>query len=168
MRRHLHLMGLTDSPLCRKCGAEEETCAHILCRCETLASDRHAYLCSFCLETEDMKRQNLGAIWRFSKTAGLLWRTNGVQRACFFSGLGASGLKHPEHFYNQSINQSINVFTAEKNFWYEHQIPLSALTVTYECTVAPIIFWRKIAMLNLFRTHTVCSKVKILDDFIDL
>jgi hypothetical protein len=30
-------MGLTDSPLCRKCGVEEETSAHILCKCEALA-----------------------------------------------------------------------------------------------------------------------------------
>jgi hypothetical protein len=29
--RHHHLMGLMDSPLCRKCGAEDETSAHILC-----------------------------------------------------------------------------------------------------------------------------------------
>ena len=30
LRRHLHLMGLSDSPLCRRCGAEDETSAHIL------------------------------------------------------------------------------------------------------------------------------------------
>jgi len=29
LRRHLHLTGLSDSPLCR-CGAEEENLAHIL------------------------------------------------------------------------------------------------------------------------------------------
>jgi len=34
LRRHLHLMGLTTSPLCRKCGTEEETSAHTLCECE--------------------------------------------------------------------------------------------------------------------------------------
>jgi hypothetical protein len=32
---------------------------------------RHAYLGSF-LEPEDIKNQNLGAIWPFSKAAGLL------------------------------------------------------------------------------------------------
>jgi hypothetical protein len=36
VRRHLHLMRLADSPLCRKCGAEDETSVHILCWCETL------------------------------------------------------------------------------------------------------------------------------------
>jgi hypothetical protein len=64
-------MGLRDSPLCRKCGAEDEISAHILCRFEALASIRHAHLGSFFLEPEDIKRQNLEAIWRFSKAAGL-------------------------------------------------------------------------------------------------
>jgi hypothetical protein len=70
--RHLHLMGLTDSPLCRKCGAEEETSANILSQCEALASIRHAYLGSSFLGPEDIKSQNLGAIWCFSKAARLL------------------------------------------------------------------------------------------------
>ena len=47
LRRHLHLLGLHDSPLCRKCGAKEETSAHILCECEALASDRHTRAPSF-------------------------------------------------------------------------------------------------------------------------
>jgi hypothetical protein len=71
LRRHLHLMGLSDSPLCRRCGAEDETSAHILCVCEALASLRHVYLGSFFLDSEDMKCTNLGAIWNFSKGTGL-------------------------------------------------------------------------------------------------
>jgi len=43
LRKHLHLLGLLDSPLCRRCGVEEETSAHILCECEALASLRHTY-----------------------------------------------------------------------------------------------------------------------------
>jgi hypothetical protein len=70
--RHLHLMGLRDSPLCRKCGAQDKTSAHIFFRCEALASIRHAHLGSFFLEPEDIKHQNLRAIWCFSKAAGLL------------------------------------------------------------------------------------------------
>jgi len=46
-------MGLSDSPLHRRCGAEDETSAHILCECEALASLRLAYLGSFFLEPED-------------------------------------------------------------------------------------------------------------------
>jgi len=60
LRRHLYLLGLLDSPLCRKCGVEEETPAHILCECEALASLRHAYLGSFFLEPEDIRSLGLG------------------------------------------------------------------------------------------------------------
>jgi hypothetical protein len=62
LRRHLHLIGLSDSPLCRRRGAEEETSAHILCECEVLASLKHLYLGSFFLEPEDIKSISLGAI----------------------------------------------------------------------------------------------------------
>jgi ferredoxin-thioredoxin reductase catalytic subunit len=71
LRRHLHLMGLSDSPLCRRCGAQDETSAHILCECEALASLRHVYLCSFFLEPENTSSKSLVAIWNFSKARGL-------------------------------------------------------------------------------------------------
>jgi hypothetical protein len=53
LRRHLHLMGLTISPLGRRCGGEEETSAHIVCECEVLASLRHTCRGSFFLDPED-------------------------------------------------------------------------------------------------------------------
>jgi len=65
LRRYLHLMGLSDSPLCRRCGAEDETSAHTLCECETLATLRHVYLVYFFLEPEDIKRVSLRASWNF-------------------------------------------------------------------------------------------------------
>jgi hypothetical protein len=71
LRRHLHLLGLSDSPLCRRCGAEDETSAHILWECEALASLRHVYLGSSFLEAEDIKSISLGAIWNFGKATGL-------------------------------------------------------------------------------------------------
>ena len=49
LRRHLHVMGLSNDPACRKCGTEEETSVHILCECEALASLRHQYLGSIFL-----------------------------------------------------------------------------------------------------------------------
>jgi hypothetical protein len=55
LRRHLHLMGLTNSPLCRRCEAEDETSAHILSEREALALLRHVHLGSFFLEPEDIK-----------------------------------------------------------------------------------------------------------------
>jgi hypothetical protein len=36
------------------------------------------------LEPEDIKSQNLGAIWHFSKAAGLPWKRTGAQRAGIF------------------------------------------------------------------------------------
>jgi hypothetical protein len=71
LRRHLHLLGLVDSPLCSSCGVQEETSAHILCECEALASLRQVHLGSFFLEPEDVRNVSLGAIWNFSKTIGL-------------------------------------------------------------------------------------------------
>jgi hypothetical protein len=47
LRRHLYIMGLIDSPLCRRCGAEEGTSALVLDECEDLASLIHIYLGCF-------------------------------------------------------------------------------------------------------------------------
>jgi hypothetical protein len=55
LRRHICLLGLLDSPLCRKCGVKKETSAHILCECEVLAALSNRYLGSFFLEPEDVK-----------------------------------------------------------------------------------------------------------------
>jgi hypothetical protein len=69
--KHLHLLGLLDIPLCKRCGIKEETSAHILCKCEALASFRHPYPGSFFLEPEDIKSISFGAIWNFGKVTGL-------------------------------------------------------------------------------------------------
>ena len=80
LRRHLYLLGLLDSPLCRRCGVREETSAYVLCECEALASLRLAYLGSFILEPEDIRSLGLGVIWNYSKVTGShdsMWGTNG-------------------------------------------------------------------------------------------
>jgi len=71
LQRHLYLLGLHDSTLCRKCGAGEETSAHIICECKSLASLRHAHLGCFFLELEDIKSLGLGAIWNYCRAVGL-------------------------------------------------------------------------------------------------
>jgi hypothetical protein len=63
-------MGLSDGPLCRRCGAEDEISAHIFCECEAQASLRHAHLGSF-LVPGDIKGISLGAIWNFGNATGL-------------------------------------------------------------------------------------------------
>jgi ribonuclease HI len=72
LRRHLHVMGFSIDPVCRKCGTEEETSVHILCECEALASLRHRYLGSFFLNPEDIRVLGVGAIWNYIKGTGLL------------------------------------------------------------------------------------------------
>jgi hypothetical protein len=72
LRRHLHIMGLCNDLMCRKCDTEEETSVHILCECEALASIRHAYLGSFSLDSEDIRELGMGAILNFVKGTGLL------------------------------------------------------------------------------------------------
>jgi hypothetical protein len=64
LRRHFHLLGLVDSPMCRRCGMEEETSAHILCKWETLA-----YLGSFIMEPRDIMYVSLGAIYGYVRVA---------------------------------------------------------------------------------------------------
>ena len=71
LRRSIDLMGLSDSPLYRVCGAEDDNSAHIRCECEALASLRPTYLGSLFLEPEDINSVNLGAIWSFSKGTSL-------------------------------------------------------------------------------------------------
>ena len=72
LRRHLYVMGLSNNPICRKCGIEEETSVRVLCACEALASLRHSYLGSFFLDPEDIMKLNIGVIFKFAKGTGLL------------------------------------------------------------------------------------------------
>ena len=102
-----HLLGLLDSPLCRKCGVREETSAHILCECEALASLRHMYLGSFFLQPEDIRNIGLGAIWNLSKAMGLPWFDMGhkgpaIRPRCI------GGWEAPNPNVNQSIYLSMN------------------------------------------------------------
>ena len=60
LRRHLHLVGLMASPLCRRCGTEEETSAHVLNTCEALVTPRHTYLGSLFLDSENVRSLVLG------------------------------------------------------------------------------------------------------------
>jgi hypothetical protein len=54
LRKYLHITGLTDSPLCRKRGAQDETSARVLCECDALATLGRTYLGSFILDAEDV------------------------------------------------------------------------------------------------------------------
>ena len=62
LRRDLYIMGLIESPLHRRCWAEEETSAHILCECQTMDSLRHTYQGSSLLDPEDVKVSKSGGL----------------------------------------------------------------------------------------------------------
>ena len=62
-------MGLIDSILIKRCGAEKET-AHFLCECEALAALTRTNLCFSFLDPEDVRSLGLGAIWNFIKEQG--------------------------------------------------------------------------------------------------
>ena len=86
LRRHLYLMGMSNNPACRKCGSEKETSVHILCECEVSASLRYAYLGSFFLDPEDIRKLSIGVIWDFGKVeegSSNVVSDHGAQRACF-------------------------------------------------------------------------------------
>ena len=78
-------MVLTNSPLCRRCEAEDETLALTVCECEALAALKYVYLGSFFLDPEDIKIWSLGVIWNFSKEQGFpeLVSDYGAQKARF-------------------------------------------------------------------------------------
>ena len=60
--RHLYRKRLIGSPWCRKCGAEEETSAHVLWRCEALATLRY-HLGFLFLDSENVRNLSLRAHW---------------------------------------------------------------------------------------------------------
>ena len=72
LRRHLYVTGLSNNPICRKCGTEQKTSFPVLCECEALASLRYTYLSSFFLDPEDIKVLGVGAIWNVAKGTGPL------------------------------------------------------------------------------------------------
>jgi hypothetical protein len=55
LRKHFHLMSITNIFLCRRCEADDEITSHTLCGCQVLASLRHTYLC---LDPEDINTLN--------------------------------------------------------------------------------------------------------------
>jgi hypothetical protein len=53
-RWHLHVMGLSDNAICRKCGQEEESSYHICYQCPALAGHGMKIFGSVCLELTDI------------------------------------------------------------------------------------------------------------------
>jgi hypothetical protein len=62
LKRYLYIMGMINSPLSKRCGAEEETSAHILCEYEALVTLSQSSLGSSFSDLVDVRRLGLGAI----------------------------------------------------------------------------------------------------------
>jgi hypothetical protein len=60
-------MELFDSPVCRRCGPEEEISPDVSCECEASTALRHTCVGSFSLDLEDVRSQILGEFNNFIK-----------------------------------------------------------------------------------------------------
>jgi hypothetical protein len=114
LHRHLHLMGLIDSPLCSKCGAEDETSAHILCRCEALASIRHVYLGSFFWSLRILRVKTWGPSGALARWPGSLERRLG-HKGLVSLRFRCIGAERPRT--NIPINQYASSFTIAHLGW---------------------------------------------------
>jgi len=65
-------MGLSNNPICRKCDTEEETSVHVCVHVRPWLHSRHLYLGSFFFDPEDIRKLNIGTIWKCAKGTGLL------------------------------------------------------------------------------------------------
>jgi hypothetical protein len=93
-------MGLSDSPLCRKCGAEEQTSADVLCGCEALTTHRHTYLDSFFLDPEYVRELSLGGdLDLYYKDRALMTWTLAKGHKGPVKGLRASVLQGPDPLF---------------------------------------------------------------------
>jgi len=112
LMKYLPALGLSDIPLCRRCEAEEETSAHILCEC--VASHRHAHLGSFFLEPEDIKSLWGGGhleIWQSNRSPMNRYgtqRTRQLRPRCIGTVRSRTLLLINQSF-SQSINQSMTM-----------------------------------------------------------
>ncbi|XP_063542917.1 uncharacterized protein LOC134751438 [Cydia strobilella] len=70
LNKHLHIMGKTDSPMCRACMAEEETTKHILLDCKQVEVYRSKYLGNPCTLKE--ATSNLKTLLGFVEELGWL------------------------------------------------------------------------------------------------
>jgi hypothetical protein len=101
MRKHLYVMGLTKGSLRRRCGAEEESSAHVLCECENLASLSTHIWAPFL----GPRLYNSGGDLELQYGTELQclgirsWGTQGLSK-----GLGASGSKGLEPNYYQYLS----------------------------------------------------------------
>lgn len=72
LRKHLHKIGVIDSPLCRGCGEKEETVKHFLGECPSLSWKRLHTLGELFLTSKKIRDSSLDDISTFVERAGWL------------------------------------------------------------------------------------------------
>ena len=68
LRKHLFRMKIVDSPLCPKCGEENETVEHLFCSFPAFMFERVKTLGKFFLKREDLKLLKLNQIINFAES----------------------------------------------------------------------------------------------------
>ena len=70
LKKHLHTMGLVESPLCRGCKQEDETVEHVLCHCPALALKRGSMLGDFWPSMASYGAAPPGSVIKFIQCVG--------------------------------------------------------------------------------------------------
>jgi len=68
-----YIMGLIDSPLCRKWGHRRRPEPTFCGSVKLWRHSKHTYPGSFLLDPEDVRSLGLGTMWTFIKRSGLTW-----------------------------------------------------------------------------------------------
>lgn len=71
LRKHLHTMGKTPEPDCRKCGWEDETGFHVLCDCPAIMAIRNRIFGRHILTPQQVMEEPLWKVAQLIKEAGL-------------------------------------------------------------------------------------------------
>ena len=72
LRRHLNIIGVKDSALCRGCLYEEESSSHVLCKCENYSAQRFEYLGYHMLDPWELMNVPIKCLLKFISAIGLL------------------------------------------------------------------------------------------------
>lgn len=71
LNRHLHLMEISEDPMCRACLTEEETASHVLCSCVNYTAQRLVHLGAHILEPKEFSKIPAKRILHFVAEIGL-------------------------------------------------------------------------------------------------
>jgi hypothetical protein len=79
LKGQLFKLGLTNSPICKRCLEKEESATHILCDCAVIAYLRFHNTGNYFMEPSDYHDTHIRKVLRFIRTVGLTegWTTQG-------------------------------------------------------------------------------------------